>query len=253
MLTVAALAALLAGLVNAIAGGGTLLSFPALLWLGLDSKIANATSTVGIWPGSLGGAWGYRRDLIESQQPIRLFCLVSLLGGAAGAMLLILTETRTFDFLVPWLILGATLLFMLQGPLQRWLKRRQKNEAADAPHRWLVLLPFQFLIALYGGYFGAGIGILMLAGLGLLGLSNLHQMNGIKNLAALAINGAAVAIFVYQRMVNWPVAVTMAVASLAGGYLGARLAKVVGPDMVRLAVIAIGLLSTAWTGQRLWN
>lgn len=270
VLLVAFLAAALAGAVNAIAGGGTLLTFPSLLALGLESKVANVTSTLGLWPGSLGGAWGYRRDIASTGRRFLLFLVPSLIGGTAGSVLLLVTEVETFDRLVPWLILAATILFMAQGAIVRWLRRHTTpmsptsptNHATQrqppgeppplvknpvTPGRWLVVVLLQFLVGVYGGYFGAGIGILMLAVLGLLGLEDIHQMNGIKTLAAVCINGVAVIIFAVSGLVDWPVAAVMAVGALAGGYLGAGLAKWVGPRLVRWAVVGVGLLSAAWT------
>jgi hypothetical protein len=249
---IAFLVAALAGAVNAIAGGGTLLTFPSLLALGLESKAANATSTLGLWPGSLGGAWGYRRDIATVGKDFYLFFIPSLLGGAVGAELLLLTEEYTFDRLVPWLILGATLLFMTQGPISRWLRARQAHHVPGTPppRRWLVVVPLQFLVAVYGGYFGAGIGILMLAALGLLGLDDIHQMNGLKTVGALCINGVAVVRFAFSGLVDWRMAGLMAAGAVAGGYLGAGLAKRIGPAKVRWVVVAVGLLSAAWTAVR---
>ena len=248
VLVIAFVTAWLAGAINSIAGGGTLLTFPSLLGLGLESKVANATSTLGLWPGSLGGAWGYRTELARSGRQACLFFLPSLIGGATGALLLLGTEPAVFDRLVPWLILGATLLFAMQGLVSRWLSARQTtDQTGPSPRRWLLVLPLQFLVAVYGGYFGAGIGILMLAALGFLGIEDIHERNGIKNLAALCINGVAVITFIASRLVDWPVALVMAVGALLGGYLGAGIAKRIGPRWVRAVVIAVGLLATAWT------
>ena len=232
------LAAFLAGAINSVAGGGTLLTFPTLIWLGLSSVTANATSTVAVWPGSLGSVWGYRRDL-ESTSP-RLLALIvpSLVGGIAGALLLRRTPAAVFDRLVPFLILGATLLFLLQRPVQRWL---QTGGHAHRSAAWLAgAMVFQFAVAIYGGYFGAGIGILMLAALSTLGLTNIHQMNGLKNFFALCINGVAAVYFIWNRMVYWPDVLIMATGAVAGGYGGAGVARRLGPVVVRRIVIAVG-------------
>ena len=242
------LAAGAAGAVNAIAGGGTLITFPTLLAVGMDSKVANMTSTVGLWPGSLGGAWGFRRELAKSSKEARAFYVTSLLGGALGSWLLLVTDTKTFDALVPWLILTATLLFMAQEPISRWLNARRTAMAIGGATatRWLLILPFQFLVGVYGGYFGAGIGILMLAALGFLGIEDIYQRNGIKNVAAMFINGISIVFFISAGQVDWPVAITMAVGALLGGYFCTGWAKRIGPIWARRVVVAVGLLAAAW-------
>ena len=208
------LAAGVAGAVNAVAGGGTLLTFPALLWAHQTAIVANATSTVALWPGQLSSLWGYRKQLAGSAKGAALLAVPSLLGGLFGAILFVKTDNATFAALVPYLILLATLLFVLQEPLARWSERRATPETLSPPmpptqtlsphhcdslgpaaafpvRRWLAVMAFQFFVATYGGYFGAGIGILMLAAFGFLGLRNIHQMNGLKNVNGLAINAVA--------------------------------------------------------------
>ena len=221
-----------AGAINSVAGGGTLLTFPTLIWLGLDSVSANATSTVSIWPGSLGGMAGYRRELRGADQKILSLAIPSLVGGILGAWLLRFTPPAIFDALVPFLILFATLLFMAQETVQRLLKIKMGLTGA---------MIFQFGVALYGGYFGAGIGILMLAALSILGLTDIHQMNGLKNFFALCINGIAALYFIWERMVQWPYVIVMAAGAIAGGYGGAGLARKVGRAVVRRVVVCIGL------------
>jgi uncharacterized membrane protein YfcA len=228
-----------AGAINSIAGGGTLVTFPTLIWLGLPSITANATSTVAIWPGSLGGMWGYRRELRTADPRMLALIVPSLIGGVIGALLLRATPTDTFDALVPFLILFATLLFMAQDAVQRKLK----TAAAISRHspRWLAgAIGFQFLVAIYGGYFGAGIGILMLAALSILGLSDIHQMNGLKNFFALCMNGVAAVYFIWAGMVYWPDVLVMAVGAIAGGYGSAGAARRIGRHAVRRIVVAIG-------------
>jgi hypothetical protein len=232
-------AAFAAGAINSVAGGGTLISFPTLIWLGLDSVTANATNTVAIWPGSLGGMWGFRRELRTARPRMLALIVPSLIGGLAGAWLLRFTPPAIFDRLVPFLILFATFLFMGQEAVQRLLKT-----ADAAPHdswKWLAgAFVFQLFVGLYGGYFGAGIGILMLAALSILGLTDIHQMNGLKNLFALSINGIAAIYFIVYRMVYWPDALLMAVGAIAGGIGGSGLARRLGRTAVRRIVIAIG-------------
>jgi uncharacterized membrane protein YfcA len=233
------LAAFVAGAMNSVAGGGTLLSFPSLIWLGLPSTIANATSTVAIWPGSLGALWGYRRDLAGLPPATYSLIVPSLLGGIGGAVLLVMTPTPVFDRLIPLLILFATLLFMVQEPVQRAIKTTGKGHAGSTG--WLIgALLFQFLVSLYGGYFGAGIGILMLAAFGIMGFTNIHQMNGLKNFLALCINGIAALYFIWNGMVSWPHALLMAVGAVAGGIWGAGAARRIGPEGVRRIIVIVG-------------
>jgi uncharacterized membrane protein YfcA len=227
-----------AGAINSVAGGGTLLTFPTLIWLGLNSVAANATSTVAIWPGSLGGMWGFRKDLRTADRRMLALILPSLIGGIAGALLLRFTPPSIFDAVVPFLILFATILFMVQETVQRIFKT---GEARHESARWLVgAMAFQFFVALYGGYFGAGIGILMLAALSILGLTDLNQMNGLKNFFALCINGVAAIYFIFAHMVEWPYVLVMAVGAIAGGYGGAGLARRLGRTVMRRVVIGIG-------------
>lgn len=233
------LAAFVAGAINSVAGGGTLVSFPSLVWVGLPSTIANATSTVAIWPGSLGGMWGYRQDLRGLPGSSYVLIIPSLIGGAFGAVLLVMTPTAVFDRLIPLLILFATLLFMLQEPVQRAI--RTTGAAHAGSRTWLAgAVAFQFLVSLYGGYFGAGIGILMLAAFGIMGFTDIHQMNGLKNFLALCINGVAAAYFIWNGMVAWPHALVMAVGAIIGGVGGAGVARRIGPKGVRRIVIVVG-------------
>lgn len=234
------LAAFVAGAINSVAGGGTLVSFPSLIWVGLPSTIANATSTVAIWPGSLGGMWGYRQDLRGLPKATYSLIVPSTLGGIIGAVLLVLTPTDVFDRLIPLLILFATLLFMLQEPVQRLIKTTGKAHSGSTS--WLVgALAFQFFVSVYGGYFGAGIGILMLAAFGIMGFTDIHQMNGLKNFLALCINGVASVYFIWNGIVSWPHALVMAVGAIVGGIGGAGVARRIGPKAVRKIVIAVGL------------
>jgi uncharacterized protein len=232
-------AAFLAGAINSIAGGGTLVSFPVLIWLGLPSVTANATSTVGIWPASASSLLGYRREVRATEPRMLVLLIPSVVGGIAGALLLRWTPPATFDALVPFLILFATLLFMAQEPIQRKLKTA--NAAAHKSARWLAgAVLFQLFVAIYGGYFGAGIGILMLAAMSILGLTDIHQMNGLKNFFGGCINGVAAIYFIWANMVYWPYVILMAVGAIGGGYAGAGLARRIGRAAVRRVVIAIG-------------
>lgn len=237
---VVASAAFAAGLINSIAGGGTLVSFPALLWTGRDPVLANATSTVALWPASLAGVYGFRRELKGGARLFLLFGAPSLVGGVLGAVLLLRTPSETFARLIPFLILFATLLLAVQEPISRKLGRVEGEKPTRA--WWVGAVVFQFLVGVYGGYFGAGIGILMLAALGLLGFSDIHRMNALKNLLAICINGVAAVYFITSGAVIWSDVLLMTFAALAGGYTGARLAYRLGRRFVRIAVIIIGLV-----------
>jgi len=230
-------AAFLAGAINSVAGGGTLVSFPTLIWLGLNSVAANATSTVAIWPGTVGSAWGYRRELSRAEGRYLALIVPSLVGGLTGALLLKLTPPAIFDRLVPFLILFATLLLMAQDPVQR---RLRIGEGRDNP-RWLIGgMLFQLGVGIYGGYFGAGIGILMLAALSILGLKDIHEMNSLKVVFGGTVNGIAAVYFVWAGMVYWPYVLLMAIGAIAGGYGGAGVARRMGREAVRRLVIFIG-------------
>lgn len=270
------MAAAVGGAINAIAGGGTLVTFPALVGLGVPAIVANATSTVALWPGAIASMYGYRHELAGVSSWAVRFAVPSLLGGLAGALLLLRTPAERFDQIVPWLVLGATLLFVIQRPLMAASRRRAAavdtagpeaaglrpaqhpshespamNQADPATHPPSVaLLVFQFLIAIYGGYFGAGIGILMLAALGFMGFTNIHRMNGLKNWGGLCINATAAVTFSLLGLVDWPVAIAMAVGAAAGGYAGSRLAQRVTQDSVRRAVIVIGFAASLWLFQQ---
>lgn len=231
------LSALAAGAINSVAGGGTLLTFPALLAV-IPHAAANATSTVALVPGSLAGAWGYRREVQAAWPFIRILLLPSIAGGLLGAWLVIRYE-KVFAELVPWLILTAAVLFLIQQPVARWMRQRPPAESPGRG-RTIALMLAQFLIATYGGYFGAGIGILMLTSLGFMGVGNIHRMNGVKTLLAAVINAASVAVFMSSELIHWRFAALMAVAAIAGGYLGARFARTLPPVIVRGMVIVIG-------------
>jgi uncharacterized protein len=290
-ITVIFCAAYIAGVMNALAGGGTILTFPALIWIGLDPVVANITSTIALLPGALSSFVGYRKEVSDSRKWIKLFFLPSFIGGLLGALLLLLTPAKFFAAIVPFLILFATVLFALQEPITRKLRgasgttkplnvaditpvvvkltnqkdivlqseindkqvvEYQNNASPEKSlqlyhisKKWLAgAVVMQFLVAVYGGYFGAGVGILMLATLGLLGLTDIHQMNGLKNLLGFSINSIAAASFIMSGNVKWSAASIMAVAAILGGYSGAKLARRFGRTFARRAVIAIGLIMT---------
>jgi uncharacterized membrane protein YfcA len=245
-------AAFAAGAINSIAGGGTLLTFPVLIWLGLDPRVANGTSTVALWPGLFGGLYGYRRELANSSTILFRLGVTSIIGGAVGARLLTRTPSRVLANQVPFLILFATLLFMSQGVINKRLRLGSLDDKQMGLW-WSGAIIFQFFSATYGGYFGAGNGILMLAAMGLLGLNDLNRANGIKNFLGICINSIAVLLFALAGLVVWQDALVMAVGALAGGYFGASMAVRIGQKWVRRGVVLIGLIIFAVMAWRLYR
>jgi len=231
-------ASCVAGAINSIAGGGTLVSFPAALAIGLSPVVANATNAVALIPGTLASAFAYRRELAADTRNFLPLLIPSLLGGLAGAYLLLAAPEKVFVTLVPWLVLGATLLILLKRPL---LKRI--GSSGEPSRRRLVSVAVGiFLMGVYGGYFGAGIGIITLAALGLLQPLDIHTMNARKSVLTTLVNGAAAGLFIVQGAANWPAVGVMTVGSVGGGYLGATLARRIRPPVVSAAVVAIGLI-----------
>jgi uncharacterized membrane protein YfcA len=248
-------AAGLGGALNSVAGGGSFLTFPALAWTGVPLIQANATSTMALWPGSLASVGAYRREL-AGRRGVRLLGAISLVGGALGALVLLSTPQATFQRLLPYLLLGATLIFAFGGRVAARLRRRRGPAGAAAkggPESaaepavslvWLCLI--QAVISFYGGFFGGGIGILMLAGLALAGMEDIHAMNAVKTLLAVLINGVAVVIFVWRGAIFWPEAAVMVAGAIAGGYGGAHYARRLPPLVVRRGVLAVGCALTVY-------
>ena len=244
--------AFLAAAINSVAGGGTFLTFPTLVGVGgLTEKVANMTSTIGLWPGSAASIYAARKDIGSVPRTMAFaYAMISLVGGTLGAVLLrYYTSARTFSYVIPWLLAFATLVFAFSKPIARWAGRKHGHRTIG----WTVFVGFvQLLVALYGGYFGAGIGVLMLAGLSFAGLDDVHQMNGLKVLLATIINGVAEVIFVISSIiapagadrVDWPIALCMALAGAVGGFLGMVAARRIKPDQLRLVILAIGLVLT---------
>jgi uncharacterized membrane protein YfcA len=227
----------IAGVVNAVAGGGTLLTFPALLAAGVAPVAANATNTVALVPGQLASTFAYRNYIADERRRALVLAVPSLLGGTAGAALLLLMPERTFEALVPWLILFACVLLAAQGPIKAALARwPHANHPAAL---WIA----QLLISVYGGYFGAGIGILMLAAMAILIPSSLQHSNALKVLYSLLINAMAAGIFVATGAARIPEATLMAAASIVGGFLGAKLAQRLPPLGMRLFAIGVGVFA----------
>lgn len=222
---------------NSIAGGGTLLTFPSLLAV-LSPVMANATSTMALVPGTLGALWGYRKELAGSRSHLIRLWPPSLLGGIAGSLLLIRLPEKVFSGLVPWLLIGASILLLLQRPLTKWLGEHRM--ANPQPGTLVAVIVFQFMVGVYGGYFGAGIGILMLSSLAFVGIAGIHQMNAVKTVLGGTINGVTAIIFIFAKVIVWKYALVMALASIAGGYIGARVARKMRAEYVRALVVAIG-------------
>ena len=244
-------AAVLAGALNAVAGGGSFLTFPSLVVSGVPAIAANATSTVALWPGSAASVGAYRRELAAHDRTfLAMLSAVSLVGGVLGAILLLRTPQSTFLRLIPFLLLAATVLFAASPPIMARLRRRRearKARPATASPVGLAAAAFaQLVIAVYGGYFGGGIGILMLATLGFMGLENIHEMNALKTVLAACINGVAVITFVLAGAVYWPQALLMVVGAIIGGYGGAAYARTLDPRLVRGFVTLVGVAMTIY-------
>lgn len=246
-------AALVAGALNSVAGGGSFFSFPALLFTGVPPVNANATNTAAVWPGSMASVGAYRRELGKERRELLILAPVSLVGGLLGARLLLGTSQSTFSKLLPYLMLLATLVFILGPRLTAWMRARSTRaiglKALHAGPSWRTLLGIgaaQFVISIYGGYFGGGIGILMLAALGLMGMENIHEMNALKTVLASIINGVAAVAFIIYGAVFWAQALLMIVAAIIGGYAGAAFARRLDPKAVRAFVIVVAVSMTVY-------
>jgi uncharacterized membrane protein YfcA len=245
-----ACAAVVAGVINAVAGGGTLISFPAAVAVGLSPLVANATNAVALTPGSLASAFAYRRELGQDRAVVRLFLPAAAVGAAAGSILLLVTPQRVFDAIVPLLVFFATALLFAQN-----LRRAQPSLEGAAwlvPQRPVVALLVQFLVGVYGGYFGAGMGIMILAILTRMGGTDIHRMNGVKAVLSAAINALASVAFVVAGAIDYRAAAVMAAGAIAGGFAGAGVARKVKPSVVRWGVVAIGLVLTVSLAYRRW-
>ncbi len=235
-----ALASGAAGAVNAVAGGGTLIVFPALMAAGYSSKVANVTNTVAIWPGTIGGSLAYRREIGERRTRVIALTLPSIAGGLVGSLLLLSTSDQVFRAIVPFLIYFACVLLWLQPRLSK-LTMFGASSVADVQSTSPLLHAGIFLVAVYGGYFGAGIGILMLAILGILATDNLHHNNAIKGILAMVINFTALVVFALRADVAWGPAAIMAVASILGGYGGVHFARRISARVLRAGIIVYGV------------
>lgn len=241
------IAALLGGTLNSVAGGGSFFSFPALYFGGVLPVQANATSTVALWPASVASAVAYLRELKHVRPPL-LILLVgsSLIGGYFGAILLVKTSQSTFVLLLPYLLLLATLLFTFSKVITAWLRGRNREKTPMTRRGLIGSAIMQLIISTYGGYFGGGIGIMMLAGLAMMGMEDIYVMNTLKNMLATCINGVAIITFIILGVVAWPQAIVMVVGALVGGYGGAYLARKIDEKWVRIFVMVVGFSLTIY-------
>ncbi len=241
------ISSIVGGTLNAVAGGGSFFTFPSLIFVGIPAKAANASSTVALWPGSIASIWAYRDEVAQQKRGfLVLMVSTSLVGGTIGALLLLHTPASIFQNLIPYLLLTATLLFALSGPITARLRVRNVGKAHLTPRTLIVVAIVQLIIATYGGYFGGGIGILMLATLAMMGMENIHVMNGLKTVLASCINGVAVIIFIVANMVYWPETLLMIIGAIIGGYGGAYYARKIDPKLVRGFVIIVGLAMSTY-------
>jgi uncharacterized membrane protein YfcA len=245
-------AAAAGGTVNSVAGGGGFIAFPALLFSGVPSINANATGTVALWPGTLASTGAYRKALsAELFKRILPLIIITFLGSIVGSVLLLKTRQATFDKMIPWLLLGATLLFTFSGKVTSWINRHH-SEGGPSAMRVIGITLLQACAAVYIGYFGAGVGIVMLALLAMMGIENIHSMNGLKTLLATCGNAVAVTVFIVARAVFWPQALVMIFGGALGGYVGAWYAQKMDPKSVRYVVITIGCSMTAYFFWRVY-
>ncbi len=239
-------AAFLAGVLNAVAGGGSFLSFPAMLGMNILPVQANATNTVALWPGQLTSIAAYRHDIRNNPHSAILMGAAGLVGGTAGALVLLNTPQRTFMRLVPWLLLVAACIFAISGPVSRWLERRKSRvRTADGPKR-LPLFFSALAVSFYVGYFGAGAGFLFMTMLALFGYEDIHAINALKVVANTLANGIAFLIFVVDKQVVWRYCLLAMVACAIGGYTSASMARKIPQPVLRAMVVVLGLSMAAW-------
>jgi len=241
-----AVAAFLAGALNSVAGGGTFFSFPALLAVGVPPVVANASNSVALWPASLSGAWAYRHELARYKRYLIPMGVVSFIGGVGGGLLLLSTGDATFARLIPWLLLLATALFAFSNKIGALLRGAKNVKPGNTPGA----LAGQAVVSVYGGFFGAGMGIMMLASLAMSGHDDVHEINAIKNLLSAVIYSVTVTTFVIAGAVSWPHTALMLVTATVGGYAGAAVARKIPALWLRRFIIATGLILTVFYFQK---
>jgi hypothetical protein len=239
------MAALAAGFINAIAGGGTLISFPVLLAVGISPVVANVTNTVALVPGTIGGMWSQRKDFKSQYQRLLKLLPVAIVGGVAGGLLILNTSENAFKSLIPYLILGATLLLGFQVRIKNWVVSRI-GQAHSEHHNPIFMLSLVFMAAIYGGYFGAGLGVILMATLGLVTDESMTRLNFLKQALGFAINLAAAIYFAFSGKVDWMIAFVMIFGSLLGGLIGGKLAGKMKPEVLRWIVVTAGLIAATY-------
>jgi len=239
-------AGVIAGAINSVAGGGTLISFPSLVAFGESQIISNATNTAALWPGSLSSAVGYRKDTPMEVGLLATLLIPSFMGGILGAWILVSTPPGIFNIVVPFLVLFATVLFAFRDQITRRFGHRSSDDEYVSTGSRIWGFFFQLFVATYGGYFGAGIGILMLGSLSIMGLRDIHKMNAIKTSLAALINCTAFVLFALKGLVAWDLALILAVGAISGGYVGARSAKHMNARALQVFVVAIGFIVSTW-------
>ena len=237
--------AFIAGGLNAVAGGGSFITFPTLIFTGVAPVIANATNNTGLWIAAIASAGAYRRDLNIEKRQLLLLVGISLIGGVIGAVALLYTSPTVFKKMIPYLLLAATLIFTFSESLKKWLQLQTKNDSPTSPPLFMLLFS-QLLISIYGGFFGAGVGILMLATLTFLGIKNIHSINAFKTLLGSCINGVAIIPFMFAGMIAWHQVMIMAFGGCLGGFLCAHFARRLEPSLVRKFVIVVAFGMTTY-------
>lgn len=237
-----AVAGFLAGGVNAVAGGGSLISFPALVAAGLPTLDANVTNTTAVWPGYLGSAAAYRAELVGQRPRLRRLAVTAVAGGAAGSAILLAAPDAVFDTIVPFLVLFGSLLLLAQPRIAAYVVARSGSSRRDT----VQLHAAVFLAAVYGAYFGGGLGVILLAALGIFVADHLQRLNALKSVLSLIINTVALVAFALFGPVDWLSVAIVAPASLAGGYAGARMARRLAPDALRTTVVVFGVVVSIW-------
>jgi uncharacterized membrane protein YfcA len=243
-IALAAAAAFAAGIVNALAGGGTLITFPTLTALGVPALTANTTNTIALVPGYFGGSFAQRGDLSGQRRRFQLLTATGALGGLAGGLLLLWSGERMFRQLTPWLLLFASLLLAAQGWIRRRVLERRRNGAPRKSEAW-VAVPV-FFAAIYGGYFGGALGVVVLAVLAVMLDDPLPKLNAMKQSISFAVNGTAALLFAFKAPVDWPIAGAMAVGALLGGTAGGRWASKVKPEVMRAVAVVAGLTAAGF-------
>ncbi|MDB9488423.1 sulfite exporter TauE/SafE family protein [Dolichospermum circinale CS-537/01] len=237
--------AFIAGGLNAVAGGGSFITFPTLIFTGVAPITANATNNTALWIAAIASAGAYRRDLSIEKRQLLLLTGTSLVGGVIGSVALLYTSPDVFKKMLPYLLLSATLIFTFSDSLKSWLQLRTRNDFSATPPLFILLIS-QLLISIYGGFFGAGMGILMLATLTFLGIKNIHAINAFKSWLGSCINGVAIIPFMFANLIAWHQVIIMAVGGSLGGYLCAHFARQLEPGLVRKFVIVVAFAMTTY-------